>query len=94
MTLSDLEKQVSLEEKGNLLMSQQVDIDAKVLKLLAKCIRSGMKIDLSEIDLVRIGKMYYHVYQRYDLEFLKQVASYSVNCLDFYKVLNLLNNFL
>ncbi len=88
MTLKEIENQVSQHEEGTIMTHKQEITEKRVLEMIVKCIKNNIKIDLTENDIVRIANMYYDIYHKYNLIFLKQIAKYSTYELDFYKILN------
>ena len=88
MTLKNLEDKILKQEENNLITVKQEDIDRKILELLVQCIKNNIHIELNENDIIKIANMYYSIFHKYNLNFLKQVIKYSNNEMNMYKILN------
>ena len=88
MTLKEIENRVAKQEENALITHNQTYIEERILETLNTVIKNNIKINLTENDLIEIANLYYHVFHKYNLNFLKQLVEYSDTEIDFYKLLN------
>lgn len=90
MTLNEIEKKVNHFEGKTIVTYTKEEINKRILEIIGKCIENNIKIQLTEIDFIKIANIYYELYNKYDFKFLKDVANNSVNELNFYKIIDML----
>ena len=92
MTLKEIEKKAYTLEGKTIDPLDKETVNKNILKILDNCINKNINLNINENDFVEIINIYYSIHNKYDKDFFKNVASLSINEINFLKVINKLNN--
>ena len=92
MTLKEIEKKAYTLEGKTIDPLDKATVNKNILKILENCINKNINLNINENDFVEIINIYYDVYNKYDKDFFKNISSLSINEINFFKVINKLNN--